>query len=100
VISLLRRLYLLTQYHSIFTTEYSKDLSIKPVGGIWHGGVSNLIIMFNDTFVLPQTLVDGGKQGWRFTGGFPLTLHREFQFRSFRGHSAKMTVYRGFTVPT
>jgi hypothetical protein len=53
--------------------------------------------MRNGTFVLRQRV-------WRFTGGFPLHLHRECLFRGFRRRSARVAVrtgalYQGLTPP-
>jgi hypothetical protein len=38
----------------IFTTEYSREMFIWPVKTNWHNVLSDLIIMFSGTFVLPQ----------------------------------------------
>lgn len=48
---------------------------MKTVEIIWHGVVSDLIIMFNGTFMLILMLTDGGKRGLAFTGEFPLKVH-------------------------
>jgi hypothetical protein len=45
--------------YNALRAEYSRVLSVKLVETKWHGAVSDLIIMLNATFVLPQMLADG-----------------------------------------
>jgi hypothetical protein len=44
----------------MFATEYSTELSMQPVETAEHGTKSDLIVMLNGKFVLPQMVVYGG----------------------------------------
>jgi hypothetical protein len=46
--------------YSFSTTEYSRELPVKPVETKWHDVALDLIIMLNGTFVLPQVLASRG----------------------------------------
>jgi hypothetical protein len=73
---------------------FSQCVDCKLVETKWHCTVLDLIMILNGTFVLPQT-VDGGKQGWCSSEGFPLKLHRELLFQGFLGCGTKVAVHRG-----
>jgi hypothetical protein len=43
-----------------FTVVYSSELPVEVMGTKWHGAVSDLVVVVNGIFVLPQILADGG----------------------------------------